>query len=471
MAVQFTPLPTHVFAPEQQPYIDRLNRELRDIFALEGVLRNPASIRRSDATVVRRSEVQVDVSRITPSLSGIVSGSSTVVGVPALTLGTINAAGSTTTAIATNSSVAVFGTQIPQGFSTAASVGSSAYAMRADARFRYPEALAPLSDGSKTVTLTDDGSLGSLFTAAGTFSANAMSLQAPNATNPLTIGKYGNLSLGGAASVDQYMQNFTKLDFAESSVGPVGWFASLANSGLGDAGGLVRGLVVTITGSCSTAGDSTTRAINGINVSMTGGAAGNSYFQGTMTGIQVLNANVSASTTSTTVPLIADFRSASSRAYTRTQVNTMLGYEHRGTVSLLTSATLTNQYGFLCQALTAGSTRICFGASAITTGAPAVAYGFHSKLHTVGTVRRSFIGDNSAEVGKYLVFGNTGFGPVFKDTQGTPEYWALTVDSSGTSGCSLRVDASGFLYVAREASATGNLDLLITDVGATAPTT
>lgn len=64
MAIQFHPLPTSVFAAGQKWYIQRLNSELREIFALEGTLRAPRRARRSDLTITRRGEVQVHVSRI-----------------------------------------------------------------------------------------------------------------------------------------------------------------------------------------------------------------------------------------------------------------------------------------------------------------------------------------------------------------------------------------------------------------------
>ena len=64
MAIQFHPLPPSVFAGGQKWYIQRLNSELRELFALEGTLKSPRRARRSDLTVTRRGEVQVHVSRI-----------------------------------------------------------------------------------------------------------------------------------------------------------------------------------------------------------------------------------------------------------------------------------------------------------------------------------------------------------------------------------------------------------------------
>lgn len=173
MAVQFHPLPDHLFSDEQRPYIQRLNRELRELFALEGVLRQPIQSSRSDATVARRAEVQVDVSRITPDIMPSIMGSSIVTGVPALTFGLVNAAGTTTTAIATDASLAIFGTATPTGVSLTAAVGSSAFAARADHRHDHPvftggdlhEDLLPRS-GVRDMT-------GTLGTDVGTFRSDA----------------------------------------------------------------------------------------------------------------------------------------------------------------------------------------------------------------------------------------------------------------------------------------------------------
>ena len=132
MALQFQPLPLEIFSEKQKPYIARLNSQLRDLFALEGVIRNPIESTRSDNTVVRGGEFQVDVSRITPSIASVVSGVSTVVGTPALTFGTANTVGSTTTAVSINSAIALFGTTAPSDVTGAASVGTGGWAARGD---------------------------------------------------------------------------------------------------------------------------------------------------------------------------------------------------------------------------------------------------------------------------------------------------------------------------------------------------
>ena len=138
MAVQFHALPVDLFPEALRPYISRHNAELRELFALEGMIRNPIQARRSDLSIARRGEVQVDVSRITPAISDVVSGVSTAVGTPALTFGTANVVGTTTTAVSVNSQVALFGTATPTGVSLTAAVGTSAFAAHADHRHDHP---------------------------------------------------------------------------------------------------------------------------------------------------------------------------------------------------------------------------------------------------------------------------------------------------------------------------------------------
>jgi hypothetical protein len=65
MAVRFHPLPVDAFPDLAQPAIQRLNRELRDLFGLEGSLTAPqTTTKRSDATVARNQVKTVDVTRV-----------------------------------------------------------------------------------------------------------------------------------------------------------------------------------------------------------------------------------------------------------------------------------------------------------------------------------------------------------------------------------------------------------------------
>lgn len=69
MAVRFHELPPEVFGEEARPYIQRLNRELRDLFGLEGALTDPRDTKRSDLTIARAQGQTVDVSRVSGTLN------------------------------------------------------------------------------------------------------------------------------------------------------------------------------------------------------------------------------------------------------------------------------------------------------------------------------------------------------------------------------------------------------------------
>lgn len=75
MAIRFHKLPVEEFPDTLQPRIKRLNMELRDLFGLEGVLRDTRDvIQRSDRTVTRQKGFQVAVTRV----SGLQGGASPV---------------------------------------------------------------------------------------------------------------------------------------------------------------------------------------------------------------------------------------------------------------------------------------------------------------------------------------------------------------------------------------------------------
>ena len=134
MAVQFHPLPLNVFPEDAQPYIARLNAELRDLFGLEGSLANPDTTKRSDSTIARKSGTNVDVTRVAniTVVGGTVTGGTNPIGAPNLTFTTSNAIGSTTTVVSINSSIALFGTQLPVDIALSPVLGTSGYAARAD---------------------------------------------------------------------------------------------------------------------------------------------------------------------------------------------------------------------------------------------------------------------------------------------------------------------------------------------------
>lgn len=73
MAIQFHTLPVHVFPKVAQPSIHRLNRELRDLFGLESTNSTQISTKRSDNSIAKKETKQVHISRITPTVTTLIS--------------------------------------------------------------------------------------------------------------------------------------------------------------------------------------------------------------------------------------------------------------------------------------------------------------------------------------------------------------------------------------------------------------
>lgn len=214
MALQFHPLPVELFPEETRPYLKRLNFELRDLFGLEGTIRQPITDRRSDLSVTRGGALQVHVDRITPSVASVVSGVSTVVGVPSLTLSTTNVVGSTTSAISTNSTIALFGTGLPAGLSASAIVGTSAFAARADHIHAGFDATVPAAIGSSAATGTVDFAArrdhAHLYPIAIRSTANASTLTlTDDATDQFITGSLGLLNITPGTGVDFDFPNST----------------------------------------------------------------------------------------------------------------------------------------------------------------------------------------------------------------------------------------------------------------------
>jgi hypothetical protein len=426
MAVQFRPLPLDVFQPDQRTHIARLNQDLRDLFALEGVIRNPLSTRRSDQTIVRRGEVQVDVSRITPSITGVVSGSSTVVGTPALTLGTSNVVGSTATALSTNSTIALFGTQAASDLVTSATVGTSAFAARGDHAHPFPESLGTLADRSKSITLTNHASLGALLTASSTWSASLLTLFAPAASGGVIIdpngfvGAAGNIPAGAVPG------------------GAVMTFSTTLGSSVSGAFTGILGNIA-VTGSNA---DSNTQLNGGQCIAAYGATIGNSKEQiGFIAKAQITNSagsgdctgllaqiNVSGITTRTNVTCVKALPLSAINGTITTLRGFLYSHVNAG-------GTILSTVGYDCTAITRGtSAAIGFRSAGHTVGST-FCCGFEAALHTSGTLRRSFAGDNSLECRQnHMVVGTSGFGFVVKDTVDGNYYVIKT--ASGTIGSS-----------------------------------
>lgn len=188
MALQFHPLPVTVFPDKAQPYIMRFNREIADLFGLEGTIKNPDSIRKSDLSIARQAGPQVALTRVTPTPAATAGGSGTtvVIGAPALTLGTVNTAGSTTTVIAINSAVKAFDTTLPAVVSTSSATGSAGVAARRD-HVHGLSVNSILGTGSTSIVqVLEYGSSGSVVWATVTEEKSIL-VETPTASEDLTI--------------------------------------------------------------------------------------------------------------------------------------------------------------------------------------------------------------------------------------------------------------------------------------------
>jgi hypothetical protein len=429
----FHPLPEEVFPESARFYIKRLNKELVDLFALEGVLRNPLQTSRSDASITRRNEPQVDVSRIVPSVTSVVSGASTVVGTPALTLSTTNVKGTTTTAIATNSTIALFGTSLPLGSSTSGIVGTSALAPRSDHRHPHSDTLM-VAGTSKLVTLSDGGAAnGALFQASGTTSSpwsgnGFMSFAAPggSGTASLIIDSYGFLGVAGSAPAGEATGN-----------GVMNFNYTMVTAPASTFSGIVA--AISVAGSSATSG---TQLFGAQIESAYNSTIGNSKEQiGINAKARILQAACSGDATALRAqPQV-------SGATTRTNVTgvkTLPISAINGTITSLrgfqyshinAAATILNTVGFDCDAITRGtSCAIGFRSAGHTVGSTAC-FGFEAALHTAGTLRRSFVGDNSLECRQQnMIVGTSGMGFVVKDT--TDGNYYLIKTAGGVVGSS-----------------------------------
>jgi hypothetical protein len=147
MAIQFSPLPLHLFEPKLRSHIELLNLTLRDLAGLEASLTSPiTNTKRSDKSIVLNATPQVSVTRLVPSITNIINGSSSAIGVPSLTFSTGNAIGTTNTVVSINSTV------------------------------KFPQAIMALGT-ALTLTLTDSATSGALLTASAGFATSAISFQ------------------------------------------------------------------------------------------------------------------------------------------------------------------------------------------------------------------------------------------------------------------------------------------------------
>lgn len=350
-------------------------------------------------------------------------------------------------------------------YSTASADGTASKSLRSDTVLVYPSALGT---PTKVLTLSNDGTEGCLLTADNTFSVNAAAIKAPNATNTLRIGKYGNLAVAGTALVDTTVLSFTKNDYNEA-IEVRGMNAAVTNSGAGAGGALATGVVLAAVGTAVNAGGTSTSIVTGASISTQGGSTSTNNFQGTLRGIR-LTETCSSQTAGTSVAAIEGL-SIGGATITRSAV-TDLKQISIATSTLVLSGTITNHYGISINALTSGTNRYGINIAAFTTGTPTVSYGIQIGTHSAGTTRRAVIGGNTFEsTANDFLCSTTAKGLVCKDSQGTAEYWRTYIDSTGTKGTTLTQDVNGYVNLLRTSSPTGNITINVIDTGTTAPTT
>jgi hypothetical protein len=338
------------------------------------------------------------------------------------------------------------------------------------------QALSPVSNRTKQLTLTDDVTEGCLLTADNTFSANSIAFKAPNATNTLRVGKYGNISMAGTALSDFTLVNLLKIDYNETSTVRSMNF-TVANTNVGSGGTIVQGAFGTVQAPCNNAAGTTTNSVIGFAYTLAGGSSGNNNFLGNVIGYRVNTITLAHATIGTTVPLVVGFEygsAASPLIATRTLITDHMGFRARMGATLFTSAAITTATGFRCEAITQGTNRYGVDIAAFTTGTPAVSYGVQVGTHSVGTIRRALIGGNTVEsTANDFLCSTAAKGLITKDAQGTARFWRMYNDVSGATsvGGTVAIDVNGWATFSRGASPAGTIRLQIGDVGTSAPAT
>lgn len=341
------------------------------------------------------------------------------------------------------------------GYGTSAAAGIADSLMRSDARLEYPEAIATVADRTKRGTLTDDATFGALvdFSAGTAFAVTNLALKAPGATNPISIGKWGNIAVAGLVADDNILMRFAKSDFNTSSQ-VFAMSGSIRQQGTGLCTGLSVGALmgplsantnrligidlVTTQSTANATGDNICMALlYGSNVSAT---------RGDMKGLRV-NAG----------PFIGT-------------ISNHYGIQMQKPAANLWGTISGTNYWIKGEALSGGAnSRIYCSFDGATTGSPTKVVTFEALAHTVGTTRRSGEFGNSLDMAKDTIYSVAGFGPIFKDTQGTPEFWRAYVSATGLKDATYSMDDTEAVTTTRGASATGVVTLNIQDVGTAAP--
>lgn len=325
-------------------------------------------------------------------------------------------------------------------YGTSATVGIGDSFLRADGRLVYPEALGTAADRTQIVTLTRPGAGVAVLTPSGMDTSGGVdyiSILAPNdtSTKGLTVNQEGLTGFGSTIATLNSVWTINKLDFNNSTTCVTGIQANLVQQGSGDTS-LGSYVSMDITGQASSSAGANANPARIGCLGLHAGAATNANYSGATTGL-ILAIRVSRSAAGSTGDLIGldcfgSFQGASwtSNSLRMNNTNT-IGYLCRAPLNSL--GTTTNITGFQCNAFSQGTNRIGYDCLGFVTGTPTISYGYRSLLHSVGTTRRSFYGDNSfyCSANDYLC-DTAAKGLIVKDGAGSPHYWRYTVAADGT---------------------------------------
>lgn len=274
--------------------------------------------------------------------------------------------------------------------------------------------LAILGDQSKYLRLTSQGAgqarleaLG--FGTTGGSNQEVLELRAPNASSSMMIGPFGNAGFAGTTPQPGIVWNLQKLDYNDSVNAVRVLNSNVTQAGSGDAptGAL---LLLDMTGTASSASGANANTLRGFTIGLAGGAVGNANFSGQIIGsvmaVRALRSAVGAVGDQICYDAFGSFQTTWTSISLRATIANQIGFRCLSPNNTGGGVT-TNLIGFQSGAFIQGTNRVGFQALGMITGAPAVAYGFESLHHTVGVLKRSFVGDESIESRQQHVIVNT----------------------------------------------------------------
>lgn len=306
------------------------------------------------------------------------------------------------------------------GYGTSAAVGSGAGFLREDARFVYPEALAPVSDRTRTLTLTDAAS-GPTLTPSATWAGPDLTLLAPGGgIFTARVSAFGHLALAGLQASATIVLSANRaaagLEF-NSATAVTGIQANIKNLGVGAP--------TAMTFLANAAGGTTSGSWVGCNGIVRSDNASNTVDASCFRSIF----QMTAASSHTNLSHLRMQQLAESAAANIANLRGCHFESPGGGV-----VTVTNLYPFDVVGMSKGSTeRIGFRCAGAAGGSAARTIGLDVASHSVGTDRWGMRSVNKNEcTGSDWIASFFGKGFIAKDAQGTPHYWRYTVAADGT---------------------------------------